>query len=172
MWRACSLSAALVCWIAALGVAHGQARLPSLKEVNLLAPDQGGQALVVPNDEWFKPITGDEKDLAQVTRGQEAVYAFRDEKPAIFSRFSVLVLGEDGHNPQKIELLVADDSPTGTFRSIGTLNVVNAKIVKSPYQELAFDEVKARYVKIKVVQSYYYDTFYLRQIRLLGRLVE
>jgi hypothetical protein len=138
----------------------------------LLAPDQGGQALVVPNDGWFKPISGNENELATVATGQEAVYGFKDEKPAIFSRFSVLIPEESAHNPKQIELLVGDDSPTGAFRSVGTLNIVNAKIVKSPYQELSFGEIKARYVKIKIGPSYYYSDIFLRQIRLLGRLID
>jgi len=94
MIRACSLALPLLFLIATetLDFAEAQARLPSLKEVNLLAPDQGGQALVVPDDGWFKPISGDEKQFASVAAGQEAVYAFKDEKPAIFSKFSVLFL--------------------------------------------------------------------------------
>jgi hypothetical protein len=43
-----------------------QATLPSLNDVNLLASDQGGQALVVPNDEWFKPISSNEAVYAVV----------------------------------------------------------------------------------------------------------
>ena len=174
MIRACSLALPLLFLIATetLDFAEAQARLPSLKEVNLLAPDQGGQSLVVPDDGWFKPISGDEKQFASVAAGQEAVYAFKDEKPAIFSKFSVLIPEQSDHNPKQIELLVADDSPTGAFRSVGTLNIVNAKIVKSPYQELSFGEIKARYVKIKIGPSYFYSDIYLRQIRLLGRLIE
>ena len=45
-----------------------------------------GQALVIPNDEWFKPISGKETDYASVSKGQEAVYAFKDERPAVFSK--------------------------------------------------------------------------------------
>lgn len=148
MIRACSLTAALFSLMAigAPNFAPAQARLPSFKEVNLLAPDQGGQALVVPNDGWFKPISGNENELATVATGQEAVYGFKDEKPAIFSRFSVLIPEESAHNPKQIELLVGDDSPTGAFRSVGTLNIVNAKIVKSPYQELSFGEINGRLI--------------------------
>jgi len=172
--RACSLIAALFCFIAGgtLNFAQAQARLPSLKEVNLLAPDQGGQALVVPNDGWFKPISGDEKDYAAVAPGQEAVYGFKDEKPAIFSKFSLLVPEQSGSNPVQVEILVADDSPTGTFRTVGTLNVVNAKLVKSVYQEVSFEEAKARYVKIKIGPHPRCDQVILRQVRLLGRLAE
>jgi hypothetical protein len=145
-----------------------QAKLPSLKDVNLLAADQGGQALVVPNDGWFKPISGKEDDSAKVYEGQEAVYAFKDEKSAVFSKFSVLITGESRSNPKQIELMVADDSPTGAFRSVGILNIVNAKIVKSPYQELSFIETKAKYVKIKILATHWNTEMLLGQIRLLG----
>jgi hypothetical protein len=145
-----------------------QTRLPSLKEVNLLAPEEGGQALVVPNDGWFKPINGKEGEYAKVYQGQEAVYGFKDEKPATFSKFSVLIAGESPANPKEIEVLVADDSPTGTFRSMGKLAIVNAKIVKSPYQEISFGETRARYVKVKVLASHGNTEMALGQIRLLG----
>ena len=154
-----------------------QSTLPKLKEigrakdVNLLAPDQGGQALVIPSDEWLKPITGNENDVATVIVGQEAVYGFQGEKPATFSKFSVLIVGQDDHNPAQIEILVADDSPTGVFRSVGKFQLVNAKIVKSPYQELSIPETTAKYVKIKVLQSTYHNDVRLRQLRLLGRSV-
>jgi hypothetical protein len=149
-----------------------QAKLPSLKDINLLAADQGGQALVVPNDEWFKPISGNETVYAGVGVNQEAVYAFMDEKPAAFSKFSVLIPGQSGYNPKQIELLVADDSPTGTFRSVGIVETVNAKIVKSPYQELSFSETTAKYVKIKILASHGGGNVSLGQIRLLGRPLE
>jgi hypothetical protein len=150
-----------------------QAKLPSLKEINLLAADQGGQPMVVPNDNWFKPISGKESDYASVGVGQEAVYAFKDEKPAKFSKFSVLITGASDDNPKQIELLVADDSPTGTFRSVGILNVFNAKLVKSPYQEVSFSETTAKYVKIKMLANYSCcGGIWLGQVRLLGTLVE
>jgi hypothetical protein len=138
------------------------------KEVNLLAPDQGGQALVVPNDEWFKPISGKEEDIADVLAGQEAVYAFKGEKAATFSKFSVLVLGQDDSNPKRIELSIADESPTAVFRSIGELDIVNAKIVKSPYQSVDIPETTAKYFKIKILEGYGYR-LHLRQVRLIGR---
>jgi hypothetical protein len=150
-----------------------QAKLPSLKEINLLAADQGGQALVVPNDEWFKPISGKESEGASVGVGQEAVYAFRDEKAAKFSKFSTLITAASDSNAKQIELLVADDSPTGTFRSVGILNVYNAKLVKSPYQELSFAETAAKYVKIKLLAAYgCCGGVLLGQVRLLGTPVE
>jgi hypothetical protein len=147
-----------------------QAKLPSLSEVNLLAPDQGGQALIVPNDNWSKLISGNEKDYVRVSVSQEAVYGFKDEKPAAFSKFSVLITGASDTNPKQIELLAADDSPTGEFRSVGVLSIVNAKVVKSPYQEVSFGEVKAKYVKIKILASYNCCGIAdIGQIRLLGR---
>jgi hypothetical protein len=150
-----------------------QTKLPSLREINLLAADQGGQPMVVPNDDWFKPISGKEGDGASVSAGQEAVYAFKDEKPAKFSKFSVLITGESGTNPKQIELLVANDSPTGTFRSVSTLNIYNAKLVKSPYQEVSFSETTAKYVKIRMLATYNCcGGIWLGQVRLLGTLAE
>jgi hypothetical protein len=157
-------------------LAQGQLAAPRestpSKEVNLLAPDQGGQALVIPNDEWFKPISGKEEDVATVYAGQEAVYAFRGEKAATFSKFSVLIVEQEGTNPKRIELLVADESPIAVFRSIGELDIVNAKMVKSPYQAVNLPETTARYFKIKILEGYQYGGLHLRQVRLTGRSPE
>src|SRR5258705_12420489 len=68
------------------------------QEVNLLASGQGGQAIIVPNNEWLKPVTGDGDKTGKVNVGEEAVYAFRDEKPATFSKFSLLITRTDEHN--------------------------------------------------------------------------
>jgi hypothetical protein len=150
-----------------------QAKLPSLREINLLAADQGGQAIVVPNDEWFKPINGKESEVAIVGVDQEAVYAFKDERPAKFSKFSVLITAASNYNPKQIELLIADGPPTGTFRSVGILDVFNAKLVKSPYQELTFSETTARYVKVKMLAAYgCCGGISLGQVRLLGTPLE
>jgi hypothetical protein len=145
---------------------------PTPTEVNLLSPEQGGQAIVVPSSEWLKAISGKDGELvAGVHSEQEAVYAFKDERPATFSKFSILVTGSSDCLPKEIELLVADDSPTGTFRSIGKITVTDALIVKTPYQEFPLPETMAKYVKIKIL-SLYEGCGVLPQIRILGKPVQ
>jgi hypothetical protein len=92
-----------------------------------LAPDQGGQLLAAPNETWAKAITGNDADEVQVRPGEEAVYAFKDEKPATFAKFSILVDSSYGGNVKDLELLVGDESPVGSFRSIGKFTAQNLR---------------------------------------------
>lgn len=150
-----------------------QAKLKPLhdREVNLLGPDQGGQALIVPNDNWLRVISGDEKLSVDVARGQSAVFAFKDERPATFWKFSVLIPGEDSYSVKQIEILAGRDSPTGQFDSVAKLDVLNAKMIKFPYQEVSFADTTAKYVMIKILDGYG-GGIVLRQIRLLGSPVQ
>lgn len=166
---------ALLTVAAAARAATAEDTKEELKPVNLLAPSQGGQAIVVPNDEWLKPINGKDDNFAgNVLVGQEAVYAFKNEKPAAFWKFAVLISATNGGNPKEIEVL-AGDSPTGTFRSLGKFPILNVKMVKSPFQEFAFPKTTARYVKIKLLANYLPNQswgFNLPQIRIIGRPVQ
>jgi len=151
-----------------------QAKLKPLRdqEVNLLAPEQGGQALVVPDLGWLKVISGKEEDYARAARGQSAVFAFKDERPATFWKFSVLITGESSYNPKQIEVLAGRDSPTGEYQSIGKLEIVNARMIKFPYQEVSFAETTAKYLKITILEGYWGGDLSLNQIRLLGSPVQ
>lgn len=149
--------------------AETQAKQP---DINLLAPDQGGQLLAAPNETWAKAITGSDTDEVQVRPGEEAVYAFKDEKLATFAKFSILVDSSYGGNVKDLELLVGDESPVGSFRSIGKFTAQNLRLIKSPYQEFTFPETTAKYLKIKVLSNYGgspMGSTFLKQIRLIGR---
>jgi hypothetical protein len=140
------------------------------QEVNLLAPNQGGQAIIVPHESWLKPLTAkDEGPWGGGDVGEEAVYGFKDEKPATFSSFSLLIPGTDKRNIKQFELLVADDSPTGDFRSLGKFTTVNARMVKTPYQVFAFPQTTARYIKIHILSNYGGSQTILPPFRVMGR---
>jgi hypothetical protein len=121
--------------------------------VNLLSPENGGQVLVATNDRWRYTIDGDEKNWQYLDDGW-AVYGFRDDSPAIFDRFKVLILGKESWNLKEFELLAGNDSPTGKFESIGQFQTQNIRFFKDPYQEFRFPAVKARYLKVKVISSH------------------
>jgi hypothetical protein len=150
-----------------------QAKLKPLhdQEVNLLSAEQGGQAIIVPNDDWLKTIDGNENDWGWVGRGQSAIFAFKDERPATFWKFSVLITKEEEGNVKQVELLAGQDSPTGKFDSVAKLDILNARMVKFPYQEVSFADTTARYVKITILDGFGGSVF-LRQIRLLGSSVQ
>ena len=68
------------------------------------------------------------------------------------------------------ELLAADDSPTGTFRSLGKFETQNSRIFKAPYQAFRFPLTTAKYLKLKVLSGYPGDCAdVLTQIRLMGK---
>jgi hypothetical protein len=141
------------------------------KEVNLLAPDEGGQAILVPHDGWLAPVTGKGDQGAGVSIGEEAVYAFRDEKPATFSKFSLLITAANDINIREFELLVADDWK-GEFRSLGKFTTIDARVVQHPYQEFTFPETNARYMKIKILSNWGHccDAVVLPPLQLIGHV--
>ena len=114
--------------------------------IDILAQANGGMLLGAPNDEWLKLNDGGEGRAT--TYDGEGIWAFRDEQPATLEAFEVLIPGTDQYNLKEFELLVADDSPTGPFRSIGQFTTQNQKMMQSPYQRFAFAPVTARYLKV------------------------
>jgi hypothetical protein len=121
--------------------------------INLLSPENGGQALVATTDRWRYAIDGDEKNWQYIDGGW-AVYGFKDERPAIFDAFKVLILGTEGWNLKEFELLAGNDSVTGKFDSIGKFQTQDIRFFKDPYQEFRFPAVKARYLKVKVISPH------------------
>ena len=119
---------------------------PIGSDANLLAQANGGTILTAPNDEWAKLNDGAE-DRA-VTYDGEGVWQFKDGMPATFDTFEMLVPVQDGYNVKEFELQVGDESPSGSFRSIGTFTTQNIKLMQQPYQPFAFPPVTAKYLKV------------------------
>ena len=146
---------------------------PPAGQVNLLSPANGGQLLAAPDPGWTKLISGNDADMVSATLPQEALFAFKDEKPAIFSRFAVLIPGDGGGLPKDIELQ-ASDQIGGPFRSLGIFTTLHARVIRDPYQEFAFPETTAKYVKVKFISGYGATGAGgfqgLTQIRLMGAL--
>jgi extradiol dioxygenase family protein len=115
-------------------------------DANLLAQANGGTILTAPNDEWAKLNDGSE-DRA-VTYDGEGVWQFKDGQPATFDTFEMLIPVQDGYNVKEFELQVGDESPTSSFRSIGTFTTQNIKLMQSPYQAFTFPPVTAKYLKV------------------------
>lgn len=86
-------------------------------EFNLLSPDNGGHLVAAPSEDWQKLITGNDFEGHYIP--SEGVFAFKDGKPATFSKFEIPITATSTCNVQDFELLAADDSPTGSFRSLG-----------------------------------------------------
>lgn len=145
----------------------------STSAINLLSSENGGHIIVATNDRWRYAIDGDENNWQYIDSGVFggwAVYGFKDERPAIFNTFKVLILGTESWNLKAFELLAGNDSATGTFESIGKFETQNVRFFKDPYQEFRFPAVKAKYLKIKVVSSHGFSSVGVYEFQLLGVL--
>jgi hypothetical protein len=139
--------------------------------INLLSAENGGHVVAATNDQWRYAIDGDEKSWQYIdigVVGSWAVYGFKDDKPASFDRFRVLILGSESWNLKEFELLAGNDSPAGQFESIGKFQTQNMRFYKDPYQEFKFPPVKARYLKVKVISSHGFSSVGVYEFQLLG----
>jgi len=146
---------------------------PESSVINLLSAENGGHVIVATNDRWLYAIDGDEKNWQYIdigVVGSWAVYGFKDDKPASFDTFKVLILGSESWNLKEFELLAGNDSATGRFESIGKFQTQNIRFFKDPYQEFKFPPVKAKYLKIKVISSHGFSSVGVYEFQLLGGL--
>jgi hypothetical protein len=139
------------------------------KQINLFAPENGVQLLAASSDRWKITIDGKE-DWQYIDLGKEAVYGFKDERPATFDLFTMLIMETTDMNVKEFELLAGNDSPTGTFESIGKFQTQNVKLFKTPYQEFKFPAVTARFLKIKVLSTYGFSSASACEFQLFGSL--
>jgi hypothetical protein len=141
--------------------------------MNVLSAENGGHVVVATNDRWPYAIDGDEKNWQYIdigVAGSWAVYGFKNDKPASFDTFKVLILGTESWNLKEFELLAGNDSATGKFESIGKFQTQNIRFFKEPYQEFKFPPVKARYLKVKVISSHGFSSVGVYEFQLLGAL--
>jgi hypothetical protein len=146
--------------------------------INLLDPKNGGQVVVATKDVWSQTILVNKGHGQEFSEADWVVYAFKDELPATFDVFTVLIPGAD-RNVKEFELLAGNDSPTGEFTSIGQFKTTNAKVIKSPYQEFKFPPLTAKYLKVRLLSGwvdppfpYQHYTITIYQFQLFGRLKE
>jgi hypothetical protein len=151
------------------------ARASSGDRINLLAAENGGELLTAPDSTWTRMIDGDESssgwiDFSNVGKN-EATIGFKDGRTATFDTVAVRIGGRDDRNVRQFELLVGNDGPLGSFRSVGVFTTQNILIVKSPYQSFTFDPVTARVVKIRPLSTHGgNNAMTISELQLLGRL--
>lgn len=142
--------------------------------INLLDPKKGGQVVAATNDAWARSIDGKENYYVEFDWDDWAIYAFKDQRPATFDTFAVMIPGK-GNNMKDFELLAGNDSPTGNFDSIGTFTTTNAVILtnKLHYQEFKFPPVTAKYLKVQLISGWEENRkARVFQFRLFGQLKE
>lgn len=123
--------------------------------INLLASENGGHVLVASSDDWAATIDGKEdQKVIDGGVGQSAVFAFKDERPATFDTFTMLIAKASDFNVKDFELLQGSESPTGAFQSIGKFQTQNAKLFNTPYQAFHFAPVTAKYLKVTILSRY------------------
>jgi hypothetical protein len=147
----------------------------SANDVNLLAPEEGGQLLAAPSESWRKITSGKEDDWIEIRTGtdadSDAVYAFKDKKPARFHKLTVLISGSNDYNPKDVDVLAGNEGPKGSFAPVGKCTLTNRLLFETRYQECELPPTTARYVKLKVLSSYHFNAWaHVPQIRLFGRL--
>jgi hypothetical protein len=155
------------------GVKAMTAKQSGSRVMNLLSAEHGGHVVVGTNDSWRQTIDGDEKSWQYIdigVAGSWAVFAFKDEKPASFDTFKVLIAGAESWNLNEFELLAGNDSPTGNFEPIGKFRTQNVRFFNDPYQEFKFPPAKARYLKVRVISSHGFSSVGAYEFQLIGTL--
>jgi len=138
--------------------------------IDLLSPQNGGTLLAAPNDDWAKLNNGVAERA--VPYAGEGVWGFKDGKPATFDRFEMLIPATDQYNVKEFELFAGDESPTGSFRSIGTFTTENIKFMLAPYQAFSFPPVSAKYLKVALKTDWGGGYIAADDFRLFGELAE
>ncbi len=139
-----------------------------LKGENILAQSKGGMLLLSPNREWSKLNDGD--SARATTYHGEGIWSFANEKPAIIEAVDVLVPGKSGYNLKDFEVLVGNDGPTGSFKSLGSFTTQNIKVMPDGYQRFTFPKALVKYVKINLKTDHGGGYIALYEIRVIGTL--
>ena len=150
---------------------------PTPPSNDLLHESNGGHLIAAPFVEWEGVIKQAEdytetKEVVYTNQlPSEAIFAFKDERPATFDKFAMLVPHTSTGNVKTFEIL-AGDSPGGEFRSLGQFTTQNIRLVKTPYQEFALPETTAKYLKVKLIDTHGDAYAYLYPMKLFGKLGE
>jgi Mg-chelatase subunit ChlD len=138
--------------------------------IDLLSQQNGGALVAAPNDEWSK--LNDGSPDRSVTYSGEGVWSFKGGQAATFDRFEMLIPATDPQNVKEFELLAGDDSPTGSFRSIGTFTTQNIKFMQAPYQAFTFAPVTAKYLKVALKTDWGGGYIAAYDFKLFGQIAD
>jgi len=138
--------------------------------INVLAEKNGGHLVVASRAIFSNMIDGKDNEYFDAKPGEEAVYAFKDEKPVTISKVSVPIFETSDVNLQKFELLGSMTSPTDGFESIGEFSTTNVVFIGKTYQEFEFEPTQVKYLKVKFIRSWGQDWYSFRvyEMKLYG----
>jgi hypothetical protein len=139
---------------------------------NLLDPEEGGKLVIANEDAWRQVM---ERKLQTAVIGNHgfAVFAFRDEKPALIDTVAVYVESTSRYNLKELAVYASDQSETGPFRKIAVLTVPNYRNMRAPLHEFKVDPFTARYVKVELLswqEVAGLPNGYVGNLQLLGTL--
>lgn len=144
----------------------------SVARTNLIDPEEGGTLVIASEDNWRK-VMERKLDTAIIGTRGFAVFAFRDERPALIEAVGVFVESSDMHNLKELAVYASDQSETGPFRKIAVLTVPNYRNMRAPFHELKIEPFTARYVKVELTSWQGGEGLpngYVGNLQLLGTL--
>ena len=146
-----------------------RAQTQARPKVSLIAASEGGELIAAPSQLWAQLTDGKEERASWFRNGEEGIYQFKDGRPATLDTFTVFIGGTDSGNLKEFELLAAD-SASGPFRSIGRFSPQNVRMMKQPHQEFTFEPVTATHLKVKLLSSQKGDSYIAaHEFRLYGQ---
>ncbi len=121
------------------------------KRINLLAPENGGKIAATSNP-TMSVLTDGSEEYSFVGYNW-AIYEFKDGRTALLNQFKLLVPSADVYHIGEFELFYGNESPTGSFTSLGKFKPFNGLISDKRYQEFDFPSVKAKYFKFQILNN-------------------
>ena len=143
---------------------------PNQDEVNLAAPENGGEVLALSHPNVALLLQEKETKVDKA----EMVIGFKG-KTALISRVAWLIRSTSRGNVKDFELLVSNDGPDSGFKSVGKFTTQNILLVKTPYQEFTFEPTQAQYVKWKCLSNFGGSNLgntYGAGLKIYGKLLE
>lgn len=144
------------------------------REMNILAAEYGGQLIASSNASFEKLIdgkSGAQGEGASIKPNEEGIFGFRGGKTALIKKVAMPINEGSTYNCKTVEFYASTTTPTGEYTKIGAFATMNMVFAGNPYQEYAFEQpVKAKYLKIKVIDTHGMYYCILHELQAYGEL--
>ncbi|MDI6759720.1 MAG: hypothetical protein QMD05_02720 [Candidatus Brocadiaceae bacterium] len=134
---------------------------PEIEPDDLIAQVNGG-ALVASTNKRFQSLNDgqDAPIKGWFKPGDEAVFAFKGEQPAMIRGFGLPVLESSPKNLKGFDVYVSTKGPTEGWQKVGTYDLPNMVFENRRYHVFNLDKpVAAKYIKFKVFSGYGHEEF-------------
>lgn len=145
------------------------------RDRNLLATENGGNLIASSNPEMKFLIDGNPvsagQEVSPIRFGAEAIFGFQGGKVAWIKKVSTPIFATYERNPKTIEIWASTTSPTSGYEKVGNLETMNLAFAENAYQELVLEQpVRAKYLKVKFVDSHGTDYITAYELQAIGTL--